>query len=88
MNRDTYSSVRLLSAPSSLIFNVSSVEASVTSLCNLFQSFTTFIKKRKTSKKKPNKQQQKKKQPNKKQKTPTPIYLLGFKLNIYISFFL
>ena len=43
MNRDTYISVRLLKALSSLILNVSKDRASTTSLGNLFLWFTTLI---------------------------------------------
>ena len=43
MNRDTYISVRLLKALSSLILNVSKDRASTTSLGNLFQCLTTLI---------------------------------------------
>ena len=42
MNRDTYISVRLLKALSSLILNVSKDRASTTSLGNLLQCLTTL----------------------------------------------
>ena len=42
MNRDTYSYVRLLRTPSSLTWNVSRNEASITSLGNLCQRLTTL----------------------------------------------
>jgi len=43
MNRDTYSSISLLRALSSLILNVSMDGAPTTSLCNLLQCFTTLL---------------------------------------------
>jgi len=46
MNRNTYSTTRLLRVPSNLAFNVSSNRVSTTSLGNLCQCFTTFIAKK------------------------------------------
>ena len=43
MNRDTYSWVRVLSAPSSLVLSVSRDEAPTASLGNLCQCLTTLI---------------------------------------------
>jgi len=43
MNRDTYSSIRVLRALPSLALNVYKDRASTNSLGNLFQCFTTLI---------------------------------------------
>jgi len=46
MSRDLYNKIRLLKAPSNLTLNVSRDGASVTTLANLFQCFTTIIMKK------------------------------------------